>query len=476
MPTLPLATSRYDRSELPALTLQNYYYETTPVVQATQSVLVPRPRLKAFAQAGTGPISGLYRKGGVMAASGYSGAIIAKSGTALYRVTQTGLPGVGTATAITGATIEGDFRMVAEGNESVVVLACGTKVYSTDGATVSQITFPSSFQVAAVDTLNSYFLFASELGRFYWSAVGGTTVSALDYATAESQPDVLLTLKVAGDVLWLFGRLSLEAWQPTGDLDLPFQRIGGRIFGIGVTARETVQRLNVGGTDTVCWLGTDRRVYRLNPNPERISDHALEEVLQGLSISTAGDGSNPYATTYSWNGHDFYVLHVPGHGSYAYDLATGKWSDVTSYGRTLFRTSVWAVGPNAQPLFGDDTSNQIWELSLEAATDGTDPVVFEFSGLVEMGEPARNHNVSLDVTVGGTDDPSADPTIDLAVSDDMGETWSQEIAAPLGRQGERHTRVMWTRLGMLRRPGRLFRWRTTEPVTVRNGRINEGLR
>lgn len=475
MPAIPLGRSRYERTDLPPLTLKNYLFEQAPTNLEDQVALVPRPRLKAFAVAGDGPVRGLYRKGGVLPAP-YSGAIICMSGDELYRVTQTGLPGVGTATLI--GTVEGPRRMSAEGDGNAVVLACGTKAYTTNGVSLSQISFPSSFNAYAVDVLNGYFLFCSDLGRFYWSAIGGTTVDALDYATAESQPDVLLSLKVAGDELWLFGRLSVEVWQPTGDADLPFQRIGGRIFGIGVTAPETVQKLNVGGVDTVCWLGTDRRVYRTSPNPQRISDPALEELLQRAEITLGNtDGLNPYATIDSWNGHDCYVLTVPGEGSFAYDLATGMWHERTSHGRTVFRASVSAVGPNAQPLIGDDEIGQIWEMTAAQVTDGDEPVVFESSGLIEVaGAPQRCLSVSLDVATGTTSDPLADPVIQMSWSDDLGETFTDARPASLGRQGERAGRVMWTRLGLLRRPGRVFRWRTTEPVTLRKAKFNESLR
>jgi hypothetical protein len=58
----------------------------------------------------------------------------------------------------------------------------------------------------------------------------------------------------------------------------------------------------------------------------------------------------------------------------------------------------------------------------------------------------------------------------------MGETFDEYGAQPLGRQGERNERVMWTRCGMLRRPGRIHRWRTTEPVVIRKAKYNETLR
>jgi hypothetical protein len=470
MPPLPMGTACFQREEAPKVTLKNRFYEKAPGNLEDQVSLRPRPRLKQFALAGTGPMRGLYRKGGVLANVGRSGSIIALSGGSLFRVIQTGQPGVGTATLI--GTAEGPQRMSAEGDPDAVVLCCGTKLYQTDGATISEITMPAGFQAYAVDYLSGRFLVCSDQGRFYWTPVGLKTIDALDFATAESQPDVLLTLKVIGDELWLFGRLSIEVWQPTGDNDLPYQRIDGRIFGIGVTGRETVQKVNVDGIDTVCWVGTDRRIYRTNPNPDRISDHGLEERLKRIT-----DPTTLYATIDNWEGHDFYVLHIPGEGSFAYDLGTGEWHERTSYGRSLFRASVSCVGPNAQPLLGDDGLGVIWEMADDVRLDaGVDPVLYEHSGLLEVpGSPVRCDNVSLDLSTGLNPDPDADPTMTMAWSDDMGETYTADIVQPLGRTGERRNVIAWRRLGLLRRPGRIFRWRTTEPLTVRKAKYNEAV-
>ncbi|MBJ7410125.1 MAG: hypothetical protein JHD15_07125 [Phenylobacterium sp.] len=470
MPALPIGTAAFERSEAPRVVLRNYYYEKSPANLEDQVSLIPRPRLKQFALCGAGPMRGLYRKGGVLANVGLSGSIIALSGDKLYRVTQTGLPGVGTATLI--GTVAGTLKMTAEGDANVIVLCCGTTLYSTDGNTLTALTMPPGFSAYAVDTLSQRFLICSDIGRFYWTAVGATTISALDYATAESQPDVLLTLKVIGDELWLFGRLSIEVWQPTGDADLPFQRIGGRVFGIGITGRETCQKLNVGGADTVCWVGTDRRVYRTNPNPTRISDHGLEERLQRIT-----DPTSLYAAVWNWNGHDFYVLHIPGEGSWAYDLGTGQWDEVTSFGRSLFRTAVSAVGPNSQPLLGDDTAGVIWEMTETERGDGDEPVLFECTGLLEVPEGGvRLDNVSLDVSTGLNPDPEADPVMQMAMSDDQGMTYGPDITQPLGRQGRRENVVTWQRLGRLKRPGKVVRWRTTEPVTIRKAKYNAAVR
>lgn len=420
---------------------------------------------------GDGPMMGLYREGGVI-----GGAILALRGDQLFKVVQTGVEGVGASTLI-GTVEGGGLRMTAEGNTATVVLTTGTKLYSTNGTSLAEISFPDDRDAYAVDTLNNYFIVASEIGRFYWSSIGGTTFDALDYATAENQPDGLMTLKVLGDELWLLGRTSVEVWQPTGDLDLPFQRIDGRIFGIGITARDTCQKFNVGGVDKMVWLGTDRRVYWTNPNPEQISDASLDEILRSIPLSITDNSINPYACGYSWDSHDFYVLHIPGHGSKVFDLKTGRWADADSWEHDFFRVGVSAIGPNNQPLLGDDTTNRIWELSTAQRTDGDDDVVFEFTGLVEVpGAPVRCNNVMLDTVTGSTSDYDADPTIVMQTSDDMGRTWDEPQVEYLGRMGQRNERVMWSRQGMLANPGRIFRWRTTEPITVRKAKYNESYR
>lgn len=467
MPAIPLAKSTYDRAGLPVRSLKNMYFEAAPTALEEQVSLRPRPRIKRFAQAGAGPIRGLYREGGVIA-----GRIICRSGDNLYKIEQAGVPGVGTATLI--GAVDGTGRMSAEGSVDYVVLACGATVYKTNGTTISTITMPDSLPVNAVDTLDQRFIFAVQASNmFYWTGPGDYVVDSLAFASAESQPDVLITLKVVDDVLWLVGRLSLEAWVGTGDQDLPFQLIDGRVFGIGCTARDTCVKMNVDGLDTMCWVGTDRKVYRLQPNPERISDHALEEAL---ARCTPEDN---YAHHAVWQGHDFYVLHIPGEGSFAYDLTTrAGWAEWASYGEDVFLTGVSTTGPNSQALLGDNTSNVVYELSEDSTLDDGQPVIYEFTGQLEVTEgPVQCRNASLTLETGTAATTSDDPMIQLATSDDHGATWDAEPDQPLGRQAMRTLRVMWTRLGRLtREQGRIFRWRTTEPVVVQKAKFNEGYR
>lgn len=464
MPAIPLGLSAYKRADLPPSRLVNMFYEKTPANLVDQVSLMPRPRLKQWAVAGDGPMRGIFRQGGVI-----QDRTLAVSGPSLYRVEPSG-DGIGTPTLIGAVT--GDGRMSAAGNPSTVILTCGKNVYSTDGATMATVSVPDGQDVVAVDTLNSYFLLQpANSGRFYWSAIGGTTIDPLDYATAETQPDLTMTLKVVGDILWLVGRLSLEPWQPTGNLDMPFQRINGRIFGIGCVSRDTVQKLIVGGTETMCWVGADGVVYRLAPNPTKISDHGIEELISNA------DPTSLYATTARYIGREFYILHIPGQGSFACDLSTGFWDEWQSYERELFRGAVSAIGPADQPLFGDDEVGKIWELTDEIRTDAGEPIVYRWSGvLASVSGSVRCNSVHLNCSMGRTPNIEDDPTVWMSMSDDDGASFGEPLEEPLGRQGERRAQAVWTGLGLIQRNGRVFQWETAEPVIVKTATYNEGYR
>ena len=57
-----------------------------------------------------------------------------------------------------------------------------------------------------------------------------------------------------------------------------------------------------------------------------------------------------------------------------------------------------------------------------------------------------------------------DPKIMLQFSDDGARTWSNELQASIGKQGEYLTRAVWRRLGCARQ--RLFKVSVTDSVNV----------
>src|SRR5690606_14194770 len=94
------------------------------------------------------------------------------------------------------------------------------------------ITTPDDIGIISVITIASFVIcipvqVGEFIGRFYWIEPGEVTLDPLNFATAESYPDAILSAHRFGDNFWLTGEKSTEVWFPTGALDAPFERLQG---------------------------------------------------------------------------------------------------------------------------------------------------------------------------------------------------------------------------------------------------------
>jgi len=310
--------------------------------------------------------------------------------------------------------------------------------------------------------------------RFFYSEIGDASdLGGLNFATAESAADPIVALAVLNDELAVFGASSAEFWTVTADPNAPFQPALGRGYQRGCAARDSVAF----GDNALFWVGDNRVVYRAGSVPQRISSPSIEDRLRQCA-----DIANVSAWTATFEGHELYVLNIPGVGTYAYDISRagnaagaygdsysrGEWSEWRSFGRTTFRGQV-AVTVNDQTYVGDDRTNDVWVLRNGVFQDGGDPLVRVASAFinVEEGTP-RCNNLVLHGLVGqgGPSGPGAAPLVELRWSDDQGRTFTPWRAASLGRRGAYYTRVFWQRLDCLRAPGRLVEVRCGDPVSL----------
>ena len=78
--------------------------------------------------------------------------------------------------------------------------------------------------VAFVD---GYFVFTTDEKKFIVSALNdGTSYNALDFGSAESDPDKVIAPIVYKNQLFITGVTTTEAFQNIGGADFPFQRSG----------------------------------------------------------------------------------------------------------------------------------------------------------------------------------------------------------------------------------------------------------
>lgn len=375
MPIAPLGIGAYKRSTLPPVILKNLYLEQDKSgVSPDQTLRIERPGL-AVEQSFPDRLRAVHPH-----VTNTGSVRLAVSGNALFA----GASNVG--------SIMGTDQAAVVSTPFAAAIAAGGRgyLYTT---TLQTLAFPNDAPrggtIQDVDQLNGYAVFLLPNGRFYWLVPGETTIDPLNFATAESLPDDAVSVRRLGDELWFFGTQNVEVWQATGDQNAPFQRAAGRNFERGCAYRDTVRRFD----NTLVWVGDDNQVYRAVNVPQVISDPGVTECIR----KAAGQCS---AWTFGTDGHDFYVLRVPGQGSFVYDASTKAWSEFQTLGKGYWEPWVgYQIGGVAYA--GSSDSGALWRISADADDAGLPIEVVATATVPIRGPRPRNDSVSVGVSASG---------------------------------------------------------------------------
>lgn len=420
------------------------------------SALYGTPGLSLFATAGA--------QGHRQAFTSSNGRCFFVSGSTLYEVFADGT------TTSRGTLLSSVGNVSMDENDTQLGVCDGQRLYTLTYAsnTFAQVTdadLPSS--VGFLTVIDSYFVVnENSTGKFYISAIGdGTSWDALDFATAESNPDELRCVKNALGQLWLFGKNTTEIWTNTGASSFPFSRISGAIMQTGIIAPHSVQDID----NSVYWLGRDTRgggiVYRANGFvPEAVSPEPINIALQ-----KATDIGNITSWAYQEDGHTYYALTGGGlETTLVYDINTQQWHE-RSYNNSgslsthLAQCVTYAFG---KQLVGDRRNGKIYDMSLSYYDDNAEEIVSErtYTHLSDMGERIRYNalEIGLEVGVGNLTGTGQDPLISLQLSKDGARTWSNWYTDSIGKRGEYMTKVEFRRLGIAEQM--TFRIRISAPV------------
>ena len=458
---IPLIGGAYsERSpDLNAQTCVNLYPVTGGPDGRTVSALYSTPGLRRFTTIGTTPVRGMHRFGGLL---------LAVSGDTLYKVDSAGV-----ATACgTLATASGPVCFADNGQRTLLVDGAGG--YLWDGIALSPVTdpdFPAATQVAF---LGGYFIVdnPAQPGQFMVSILYATDpanlIDALDFATAESDPDGLIALTAHAGHLWLFGRQSTEVWFQSGEV-FPFNPVGGARSDRGCAAARSVARAG----ESLLWLANDANgrlqiIQSSGSSGRVVSTPALEHQLAQYPQVADAVG---YA--YHQEGHTFYVLTLPaGNATWVYDLSTGLWHrrggwNGTDWTRHKGDTYVHFAG---QHLLGDFATGQVYVLDQDHYTDDGALLRRERTAPVlhADGAPLFAARLELFMQMGVGDVSTPAPTVMLDWSDDGGHRWSADqqgtIDGGIGATGRTDLRLRFHRLGRFYR--RNFRLVVSDPVPV----------
>jgi hypothetical protein len=238
-------------------------------------------------------------------------------------------------------------------------------IYNANTGVFAQVTDPDFPGAVTVGYLDSYFVFNEPNSQRVWvtSLLDGTAIDPLDFASAEGNPDNIVSLMVDHREVWLFGNNTVEVWYNAGLADFPLARIEGAFMETGCLAPYSVAKLD----NAVFWLGSDARgngiVYRNQGyNAQRVSTHAIEWQIQQYGVLNDAIGYS-----YQQDGHSFYVLTFPtAQATWVFDVATGAWHERAYWDGVQYRRHRSNCQANfaGQVLVGDWENGNVYALDM----------------------------------------------------------------------------------------------------------------
>ena len=380
-------------------------------------------------------------------------------GTKLYKLVRTISNGVESFSVTNLGTIPGTERVsMAQNGTQLVILKPGSTgfVYNRTTNTLSTITdsdFTASGNPQHVRYVDGFFAFSTDQQKLIVSALNdGTSYNALDFGSAEADPDSIVTLHVSGGRLLALGTETTQIFQNIGGTDFPFQAVPASTIEKGCYAPFSV----VDAAESFAMIGGGEResasVYFFTGNGyEKISNEAIDFLIEQLTDTelfnvvgwSYADRSSMFA---GWQLNQTTIV---------YDFTTGRWHERQS--RTFdadgFPAQVaWRcsdiIRAYGRVLAGDRLDGLIGHADLDVYEEyGSEILRFAVTQpLDNKGDSFSVPYIEATTESGGTTSTTLDPKIRLSISRD-GIVFGPEKSREIGKVGEREKRQIWRKNG-----------------------------
>jgi len=473
MPRLPLeiGTGFYESASLP-LNAQRCINLYPVVPQATTSfnkrALFGTPGIKTFTTTGA-TITGFNRGSQVMKGVPYF-----VNGQRLYSMDSAGL--------VTDHGVVGGAGRVSLANNGqfLVIVIPGADAFAFDNvaSTLTQITDPDFISSNTVVFKDGFFVFSASDGSvFFNSALNDPfTYDALDFGTAEINPDRIVGLHVNHNELFVAGEETIELFQNVGGAGFPFQRIPGANIQKGVYAKFSLREFDntfvfVGGgenEDPAIWKVTG------SSSVQKISTSAIDNAIQEFNEDEI---SNAFAWDYAEGGNFFVGFtfesnRIPSK-TFVFDATTTALSGVSTWHerQTGVTDNRWRVNSMLR-IFGkhfvfDQIDGRIGELDLGTFDEYGETLFWSKSSapFAQQGIAFFYGEIELfmEAGVGLTTGQGSDPVVRMDFSDNGGRSFSAEFQRNYGKIGEYSARTIWRRQGRIP-VQRIVRFTGSDPV------------
>ena len=371
---------------------------------------------------------------------------------------------------------QGPVSMTNNGTQLIVVDGSNGYIFCPKDPTTGDEYFKridaEGFPYGQCDTvcfLDGYFIVnAKNSQAYYYSGIyDGLAWDALDFNTAEAQPDQVVAVASTFGYLYVFGKYHTEVWYNAADINSIFLRADGMTMAIGCAAVWSVTK--IGQTDgSLAWLAYSPQGHGFavindgGANFQRISTPEVEYFW-----SKMGRIDDAIAYSYTLEGHNFYVITFPSaNQTWAYDFTTQQWHQRCSgRGRHLGQYYAFFNGRHYLSSYKDGS---FYRMDNDVYVDGDMPITRSVTTATMGGDTMLTSYTSCQIDmergVGLPSGQGSDPKIQMSFSDDGGHVWSNTLEGGIGKQGDYNLRVIWRRLGRSFR--RTWRFTITEPVKV----------
>jgi hypothetical protein len=433
-----------------AQTRVNLYVEVQTDPEKNILTMYPTPGLTSFVNFGGSPIRGLYQSGDYMYAAVRN---------TLYSINNAGT------TAILGtlSTTTGSVAFADNGTQIMAVDGANGYIYNMNTfvfAKITDVDFPGGDTVTFFN--GRFVVNKPNTGKFYISSLyDGLAWDALDFATAESDPDNIVRVIAEAGQLVIYGDRTTEFWGDSGAADFPYARIGSAAIEWGLAARWSLCKY----MDALIFL----RKNRLGQ-----VQVAVQSGSSGIAVSTAEMDyifsqytaiSDATAFTYMISGHPMYQINFPtANESWLYDGQSKAWSKV-QYGTSGRHRAEIQVQLLAKNYVSDYANGKLYRLAEGTYTDDGVTIVREFVGRHQSKGDLMTFStmwIEMEAGVGINFGQGSNPQLMMQISRDGGHEWGAEVWRDIGAMGKYKARAVFNRLGRAR--DWLFRFRVTDPV------------
>ena len=309
--------------------------------------------------------------------------------------------------------------------------------------------------------LDSYFVVTTDAKKFKISALNdGLTWDALDFGSAESSPDGVVTPVVFRNQLFIAGERTMEAFNNVGGAGFPFTRTG-LFLEQGVAGLFTI----INAKNTFMFLGAGENevpgIWMLAGNETtKVSTRAIDALLRVL---TTAERAAVHTWAYGQAGNYFVGFVLPT-TTIVFDLASQKWHERQStYLITgIITTTTWrgssVVAGYGKLYVGDLVGSNLGNLTPDIYAEYSLEILRSFSTQpfqnqqkpfsVPMVELTMESGVGVNDVLQAADE---EPMVYFDQSTNGGKTWSEKRGRKIGRIGEYYRRTIWRRNGTPRR-------------------------